>query len=67
MFGKLRCLATGHAIDRHRVWHDGLNNRARCMHCKTPMIRQRGEWVPFAEEQHGGLYSTRFYQQSRIQ
>ena len=47
MFGNFICLVLGHRINRHRVWHDGLDMRATCKHCRVPMIRTRYDWRPF--------------------
>lgn len=47
MFKRLKCLATGHQVNRHRVWHDNQNYRAKCTSCKSPLIRIQGNWVEF--------------------
>ena len=47
MLGKLACRLSGHAVDRQRVWHDGLSFRTRCESCNAPLIRDRGGWRKF--------------------
>lgn len=44
MFRTLLCLVTGHRINRHRVWYDGIHFRGRCRRCRTPMARRRDGW-----------------------
>lgn len=50
MLGKLICLCIGHTPNRRRVWHDGMDYRAACRRCKTPMIRGRKVWRKFDPE-----------------
>jgi len=48
MLGHIICLLRGHhEINRRRVWNDGMDMRASCRHCHTPMIRTRDDWRPF--------------------
>lgn len=47
MFSAVVCRIAGHAIDRNRVWHDGISNRARCTRCRQPMIRGIEGWRQF--------------------
>lgn len=47
MFKRLKCLATGHQVNRHRVWHDNQNFRTKCANCQTPLIRIQGNWIEF--------------------
>lgn len=46
--GKMRCRLLGHRRLRAKVWHDGLDYRAPCAHCGTPLLRDmNGTWRPF--------------------
>lgn len=42
------CMVMGHKHAK-RVWHDGVDFRARCMRCSAEMLRDdvRGEWRLF--------------------
>lgn len=53
MIKSLICLATGHSVNRNRVWHDGQSFRTKCEQCKTPMIRDRTGWRRFDAETDG--------------
>lgn len=47
MLKSLKCLVTGHNVNRHRVWHDNQNFRTKCTSCETPLIRIQGDWQVF--------------------
>ncbi len=47
MFGGLQCTLTGHKINRRKVWHDGLDHRASCVRCGTPMLNRNHAWRQF--------------------
>jgi hypothetical protein len=53
MLKRLKCLTTGHSINRNRVWHDRQNYRTRCTTCDTPLIRVRGDWQAFDADEFG--------------
>lgn len=55
MIGRLFCYLRGHSINRHRVWHDGQDMRARCRHCGVPMIRTQHDWRPFDMDQDANV------------
>ncbi len=50
MLDRLVCLFSRHAINRHRVWHDGLEFRTKCARCRTPLLRTQDGWRGFDEE-----------------
>jgi hypothetical protein len=42
------CRLRGHRRLRTKVWHDGIDYRAPCVRCGTPLIRDMdGAWRPF--------------------
>lgn len=47
MVAKIICLLTGHSVNRHRVWFDGLNFRTRCTRCSACLIREEDGWRQF--------------------
>ena len=47
MLKPLRCMASGHKINRRRVWEDGLSYRTRCERCSIPLIKGRDGWRKF--------------------
>jgi hypothetical protein len=45
------CAILGHRRDRRRVWNDGIDLRAPCMRCGTPLIRSEDKgWRRFDAE-----------------
>ena len=50
MLGGVNCNLLGHKVDRHHVWHDGLDHRATCKRCGRPIIKRRQEWRLFDTE-----------------
>jgi len=48
---KLLCSAASHTINRHRVWHDGVDYRTRCSRCGTEMLRAESGWRAFDHQQ----------------
>lgn len=47
MLKSMLCRIKGHNVNRHRVWHDGMNYRTHCETCKKPLIRERAGWRLF--------------------
>jgi len=43
----LFCKLVPHQVDRHRVWHDGLNFRAKCTRCGCLLLRDDDGWREF--------------------
>lgn len=42
------CRMAGHRRLRTKVWHDGVDYRAPCARCGTPLVRDvSGKWRPF--------------------
>lgn len=52
MLKRMMCVFTSHAINRHRVWHDGIEFRTKCRRCGTPLHRTEEGWrILAADEQ----------------
>jgi len=51
MFRHQFCLVAGHAINRKRVWHDGLDFRTKCSRCGQPLVRSEHGWRAFIESE----------------
>lgn len=51
MLNKLICSVASHHVDRHRVWHDGIDYRTRCRRCRAEMLRAEAGWREFDHEQ----------------
>lgn len=47
MIKSMICMASGHNVNRGRVWHDGRNFRTKCTRCGTAMLRDRDGWRKF--------------------
>lgn len=45
----LICMVRGHRRSKN-VWHDTLDYRSKCIHCKIPLIRDVDGWRPFDPE-----------------
>jgi hypothetical protein len=43
----LFCKIAPHQVDKHRVWHDGLNFRTRCARCGCSLLRDTDGWREF--------------------
>lgn len=53
MLKRLKCLVTGHHVNRHRVWHDNQNFRTKCTFCEIPLIRIQRDWQEFDPDKFG--------------
>ena len=52
MLNRIACLFSRHKVNRHRVWHDGVDFRSRCAHCDKPMVRTEEGWQAYNETSH---------------
>lgn len=50
MLKAFACRIAGHQVDRHRVWHDGINYRTNCTRCATALLRAQEGWREFDPE-----------------
>jgi hypothetical protein len=53
MLGNLLCRCGKHRINRHRVWHDGVDFRSKCTRCGLPMVRDFWGWREFDATRDG--------------
>lgn len=52
MLKRIGCLFSRHEINRHRVWHDGIDFRTRCVNCDRQMVRTEKGWRAFDPYAH---------------
>ena len=58
MLKTLICKYFGHKVDRHRVWHDGIDFRTACARCAAPLLRGQKGWRAFDPERDSDFERT---------